>query len=106
MIQRTLLRQSRAWSSSIRSSPRSSLARPQFRPSYTPLSQALRQTTLSRWYSTEPEAKKDIDGEKKADEVDPANNELEAKNKEIIELKVCATLYIPPFIDNTNRIIG
>jgi len=87
MIQRTLLRQSRALSSSIRSSPRSSLARPQFRPSYTPLSQASRQPSSSRWYSTEPEAKKDAEGEKKVDEVDPAKKELEAKNKEIVDLK-------------------
>merc|ERR1711977_739254 len=70
MIQRTLLRQSRVLSSSVRSAaPRTSLARPQFRPAPTALGVS-RQAAI-RWYSSEPEAKKD----------------LEAKNKEILELK-------------------
>lgn len=46
-----------------------------------------------RWYSSEPEAKKDDAGEKNGekkseDAVDPMKKELEAKNKEIVELKV------------------
>ncbi|KAF8852679.1 GrpE-domain-containing protein, partial [Acephala macrosclerotiorum] len=91
MIQRTLLRQSRALSSSIRSSPRASLARPQFRPSPAfPTSQRI---ASSRWYSSETEAKKEGDaaeakGDGKAAEAeDPVKKELEAKNKEIIDLK-------------------
>jgi len=91
MIQRTLLRQSRALSSSIRSSPRASLARPQFRPSPAfPTSQRI---ASSRWYSSEPEAKKEGDAaEIKAEgktegAEDAAKKELEAKNKEIVDLK-------------------
>jgi molecular chaperone GrpE len=49
-----------------------------------------------RWYSTEPETKKAEGGaaaepkieEKSAEAEDPAKKELEAKNKEIIDLKV------------------
>ena len=95
MIPRTLLRQTRAVRSSIRTVPRSSLARPQFRQSNLSFAPASRPAT-SRWYSTEPEAKKaegDAAAESKTDEKsaeaeDPAKKELEAKNKEIIDLKV------------------
>ena len=94
MIQRTLLRQSRALSSSIRSAPRVSLARPQFRPTPISFAQASR-STASRWYSSEPEAKTaDAAAEGKngaAEAEDPVKKELEAKNKEIVELKVCHT---------------
>jgi len=101
MIPRTLLRQTRAVSSSIRTVPRSSLARPQFRQSNVALAPASRLAT-SRWYSTEPEAKttegdaaaeSKIDG-KSTEAEDPAKKELEAKNKEIIDLKV--TPHPPP----------
>lgn len=47
-----------------------------------------------RWYSSEPEAKKDeeVKKDEKSEGEDPAKKELEAKNKEILELKVsCAT---------------
>merc|ERR1711939_517691 len=82
MIQRTLLRQSRVLSSSVRSAaPRTSLARPQFRPAPTALGVS-RQAAI-RWYSSEPEVKKD----EKSEGEDPAKKELEAKNKEILELK-------------------
>ncbi|KAL2073575.1 hypothetical protein VTL71DRAFT_10901 [Oculimacula yallundae] len=89
MIQRTLLRQSRVLSSNIRAAaPRPSLARPQFR-SAAPIS--ISRQGATRWYSSEPEAKKDEDvkkDEKKSAEAeDPAKKELEAKNKEILELK-------------------
>lgn len=87
MIQRTLLRQSRVLSSSIRSAaPRTSLASPQFRP--TPISLGASRQAASRWYSSEPEAKKAEEAEKKTEDVDPVKKELEAKNKEILELKV------------------
>lgn len=90
MIQRTLLRVSRASSSSFASIPKSatSLSRPQFRPQIAARISASRQLS-ARWYSSEPEAKKE--GEEKVAEAqaeDPAKKELEAKNREIIELKV------------------
>jgi hypothetical protein len=96
MIPRTLLRQTRAVSSSIRTIPGASLARPQFCQSNLSFAPASRPAT-SRWYSTEPEIKKTEAGgaaaESKAEEKaagagDPAKKELEAKNKEIIDLKV------------------
>ena len=94
MIQRTLLRQSRALSSSIRTAPRTSLARPQFRPSQV----AFVRPAAARWYSSEPEAKKDDSAEKKSEEaVDPVKKELEAKNKEITELKVRHTHFPPTY---------
>jgi len=96
MIQRTLLRQTRALSSSIRSAPRASLARSQFLPANR---LAARPLASSRWYATEPEAKKDGEAaeEGKAEEKteDPVKKELEAKEKEIIELKVCAPSPLP-----------
>jgi hypothetical protein len=95
MIPRTLLRQTRAVSSSIRTIPRTSLARPQFRQSNLSFARTSRPAT-ARWYSTEPETQK-AEGaaaaeskteEKSAEAEDPAKKELEAKNKEIIDLKV------------------
>jgi hypothetical protein len=97
MIQRTLLCQSRALSSSLRSAPRTSLSRPQFLSSQSSLASLSRSRpfTSSRWYSTKPEAK-NTEGEAApaAEAVDPVKKELEEKNKEILDLKVCATL--PP----------
>jgi molecular chaperone GrpE len=90
MIQRTLLRQSRALSSSLRSAPRTSLSRPQFLSSQSSLASLSRSRpfTSSRWYSTEPEAK-NTEGEAvpAAEAVDPVKKELEEKNKEILDLK-------------------
>ncbi|PBP22003.1 GrpE protein [Diplocarpon rosae] len=91
MIQRTLFRQSMRLA---QSAPRTSLVRPQFRPAFSSRSAV----AAARWYSAEPEAKneeakKDQDNkdEEKKDgdhsAEDPAKKELEAKNKEIIELK-------------------
>lgn len=92
MIQRTLLRQSRALSSSIRSTPPTSFLRLQFRPAATPASLSrISRPAAARWYSSEPDAKKDGEEVKpgeKAEAEDPAKKELEAKNKEIVELKV------------------
>jgi molecular chaperone GrpE len=92
MIQRTLLRQTRALSSSIRSAPRSSLTRSQFLPANR---LAARPLASSRWYATEPEAKADgeaaaAEGKTEEKTEDPVKKELEAKDKEIIDLKVCA----------------
>lgn len=93
MIQRTLLRQSRVVGACIRSTPRTALVRPQFR-----IADVSRQIASSRSYATEPELKKAAEGEaaiggKEASETaqseDPTKKELEAKNKEIVELKVC-----------------
>lgn len=91
MIQRTLLRQSKALGSCIRSAPRSSLVRPQFQKP------AANSFARSAWrgYATEPEASKaegDKTEAKNGEAEDPAKKELEAKNKEIVELKVC----LPP----------
>jgi molecular chaperone GrpE len=92
MIQRTLLRQSRALGSCIRSTPKASLARPQFQVARQNLN-AFSRPAASRWYATEPEAKKEGEAAegKSAEAEDPVNKELEAKNKEIVELKVGAT---------------
>lgn len=98
MIPRTLFRQSRTLSSSIRAAPRTSLATSQFRSSHLPLAQSSRLGT-ARWYSSEPEAKKDgeagKEGEKSVGVEDATKKELEAKNKEIIDLKVCRHAIIP-----------
>ncbi|CZT06688.1 hypothetical protein WAI453_006031 [Rhynchosporium graminicola] len=89
MIQRTLLRQTRVLSSSIRSAaPRTSLARPQFNPA--PISLGISRQGATRCYSSEPEAEKDEDvkkDEKSTEAEDPLKKELEAKNKEILDLK-------------------
>jgi hypothetical protein len=93
MIQRTLLRQSKALGSCIRSSPRTSLARPQFRPANLSSAPSSRAFTSSRWLGAEEGAKKE-EGEATAEEgnkggeEDPVKKELEAKNREIIDLKV------------------
>jgi len=91
MIQRTLLRKSRSLASCIRSNPRTSLARPQFfRNTVATVS---RPVVASRWYATEPETKKDDAAaetkgkETESETVDPLKKDLEAKDKEIIELK-------------------
>jgi molecular chaperone GrpE len=49
----------------------------------------------SRWYATEPEAGKDDaaaetkDAKGEGETADPLKKDLEAKEKEILELKVC-----------------
>jgi hypothetical protein len=97
MIQRTLLRQCRVAGPALRASSRTSLLRPQFRPNASPLSQSLRQGQAARWYATEPEAKNTADGEagssqsEAAQAEDSHKKELEAKTKEIVDLKVRAT---------------
>jgi len=109
MIQRTLFRQSRALSSFTTSSSRTAattpLSKPQFRtaPNFSAVSASSRRALGSfsgrRWYSSEPEAKKEgeettKENDKAAAEEDPVKKELEAKNKEIIELKVCLVFCI------------
>jgi hypothetical protein len=98
MIQRTLLTPFRVAGASIRVASRSTLLRSQCRTSNVSIVQRLRPVTAARWYATEPEQRKAPEGESEiageaqkecvqADDV--AKKELEAKNKEIIDLKVC-----------------
>ena len=90
MIQRILLHQSRSLASCVRSTPRTSIARLQ--PPRSIIAPVSRPVGASRWYATEPGAKKDdafveskeTDGEA----TDPLKKDLEAKDREIIELKV------------------
>jgi molecular chaperone GrpE len=85
--------------SCIPTTARTPLARPQFRPANL-ANLCFRPIASSRCYATEPEVKKEGDAAaeakegqgKEAEAVDPAKKELEAKDKEIIDLKVCATL--------------
>jgi molecular chaperone GrpE len=82
--------------------PRSSLIRSQFQPANAAFAPLSRQVATTRFYATEPEAKAESEaaaaevngkesGERKgaAEMGDPMKKELEAKNKEIIDLKVC-----------------
>ena len=94
MIQRTLFRQSKSLASCLRASPKSSHSRSQFRPATRIAPSSSRLFTTSRWYSTESEKKDTAEqntATKEADSpaVDPAKKELEAKDKEIVDLKVC-----------------
>ncbi|KAI9640084.1 GrpE, mitochondrial [Ciborinia camelliae] len=90
MNSRTLLRQSsRALSSSLRSPAARQPLRSKFHNN-TPLSAqvASRQFQGRRFYATEPETKKDgPEAEKETEVEDPAKKALEAKDKEIIDLK-------------------
>ena len=99
MIQRTLFRQSKSLASCLRASPQQSLSRSQFHSATRIASSSLRPISASRWYSTEPEKKnaEENKGETKdadAPAADLAKKELEAKDKEIIELKVCCPTLI------------
>lgn len=102
MIQRILLRQSRALASCRKSAyPLNPLIRSQLRPANAAFAPVSRQIAATRFYATEPQAKADGEaaapesngkdnGENGTGEVeDPLKKELEAKNKEIIDLKVC-----------------
>jgi len=96
MIQRTLFRQSRSLASCLRTSSNPSLSRSQFLSASRIAPSSLRPIS-TRWYSTEPEKKnaEDQKGESKesdAPAVDPAKKELEAKDKEIVDLKVCCQI--------------
>jgi molecular chaperone GrpE len=74
------------------------LTRSQFRPGNVAFAPVSRPVLASRFYATEPESK-DAQGETataeangngaEAEAEDPLKKELEAKNKEIIDLKVC-----------------
>lgn len=97
MIQRTLFRHSKALTPCIRSASRTSLARPQFLPR-TVVAPVSTPMDASRWYATEPEAKKEdasagtregTSKESEGEAGDPLQKELEIKEKEIIDLKVC-----------------
>jgi len=97
MIQRTFLTPFRAAGASIRIASRSTILRPQYRTNNSSIVQRLRPISAARWYATEPEQHKapeeesQIAGEAPKESIqvdDAAKKELEAKNKEIIELKV------------------
>lgn len=93
MIQRSLLRQSRVASSSIRARCRAPITRAHFPPVriYQPLGGIAR-----RWQSTTSDSNGNANSEASTSEAssdaakegDPIKKELEAKNKEIIDLKV------------------
>ncbi len=93
MIQRSLLRQSRVASSSVRARYRAPITRSHFPPVriYQPLGGIAR-----RWQSTTTDGNGKASSETSTNEVspnaakeeDPIKKELEAKNKEIIDLKV------------------
>ncbi|RDL40317.1 putative heat shock protein MGE1 [Venustampulla echinocandica] len=94
MIQRTLLRQTRALGPSIRPATRSSLTRTQFQPTNQSLRAGSRPVASARWYGTETDAKKAGEGDaaaaaegKNGENGDPVKKQLEAKDKEIVELK-------------------
>jgi molecular chaperone GrpE len=98
MIQRTLLIPARVAGASIRVASRSTLSRSQYRTGNASIVQRLRPITAARWYATEPEQRQapeeesEIAGEAQKENVqvdDIAKKELEAKNREIIDLKVC-----------------
>lgn len=97
MIQRTFLTQFRVAGASIRLASRSTLLRPQYRIINAPIVQSLRPVAAARCYATVPEQRKApeeeseiaVEAQKENLEADDAaKKELEAKNKEIIELKV------------------
>ncbi|KAK0513847.1 hypothetical protein JMJ35_003569 [Cladonia borealis] len=92
MIQRSLLRQSRVASSSIRAQYKAPITRSHFPPVriYQPLG-----ATARRWQSTTTDSNGDANSaastngasSEAAKEEDPIKKELEAKNKEIIDIK-------------------
>lgn len=94
MIQRTLLRQSRALTSWKQSVPRNLLTGSQFRPGNVAFAQAVRPLAAARFYATEPESKTEgaaAAGNGAQEAEDPLKKQLEAKDKEIIDLKVRPT---------------
>lgn len=103
MIRRAFLTQFRVAGASLRSLPKSSLLWPRIQTGNASIVHRLRPVTTTRWYATEPEQGRVAEGEaetpgetlpdsSRAD--DAVKQELEAKNKEIIDLKVCRLPYI------------
>jgi molecular chaperone GrpE len=92
MISRTVFRQSKALAACVRSTSKPLLARPQFRPASLAFASASRPISSARWYSTESEVKEGeaaATGQSAQEAEDPIKKELNAKDKEITELKVC-----------------
>ncbi|KAL3421870.1 GrpE protein [Phlyctema vagabunda] len=97
MLPRTLLRQSRTWAAAAARSSPSSSSRVLAASSSSPLSSrptniiSLQRPATARWYATEPatgdKSSEGENGGKDAAAEDPAKKELEAKNREILELK-------------------
>ena len=104
MIQRALLRQSRSLASSLRTSSNTTLFRSQFRPQTLRLAPSASPLASARWYATEPESKDEekVEGtgaaadqskqEGASEAENPLAKELESKNKEILDMKVCLLL--------------
>ena len=98
MIQRMFNAPFRVAGASIRRAPRSNLLQPLCRNSKPSVFQRLRPASAARTYATEPEQRTASEGESQINgqaqmesEVtdDAAKRELDAKNKEIVDLKVC-----------------
>lgn len=92
MIQRTLLRQCRA--AAARSAPTSFFAGPVIRPAQS-FAQVSRQVIAARCYATNGEAEAGKSDASSAE--DAAKKDLETKNKEIVDLKVCYHYFHPLF---------
>jgi molecular chaperone GrpE len=84
------------------------VSRSQFRPGNVAFAPASRPLAAARFYATEPESKAEgaaaegngKDGKTNGAEAqaeDPVKKELESKNKEIIELKVCREVFRDSF---------
>lgn len=80
------------------------MSRSQFRPGNVAFAPASRPLAAARFYATEPESKAEgaaAEGNGKdektngaeAEAEDPVKKELESKNKEIIDLKVCRGVF-------------
>ena len=114
MIQRAILRQNGTASSFMKAAPRASLLKHRTRPNRL-FVQSFPVVTPVRWYAAEPEIRRATDerpdvieesqSEKAQTEV-PLQKELEARNKEIIDLKVFRIshhIYLP-LLTATTRI--
>lgn len=97
MIQRSLLRQSRAFCAKSRYTPTTSLIRSQVTPLRT---RSLQERIAVRYYTSTDTLKDDASSDAAAAEAsqseikdgDPVKKDLESKNKEIIDLKVRSKL--------------
>jgi hypothetical protein len=98
MFKRSLFRQQRAVAQSLsRTAQSQRSACSSFAPTPLRSSPAIRQYTGRRWQSTEAEKNADEPAKTADDaaktEEDPIKKELEAKSKEVVDLKVCC---LPP----------
>ena len=104
MIQRAIFRQCRAFGTSGIITPNVRLTRLQTLRDNGSIFRSLRQIPAVRWYATEPELRTPAGGEAEVahqgqakplqGEDRPVKKELEAQNREILELKVSSSLNI------------